>query len=152
MHEQAYQLCMEIEELPASEQQTKCSVMAANLLREVEALEAKLNAAKPALLTGLRLAIHVGVCGPENKIRSALTRLGVPYEDTLLTESITTSEAREATPRPLDEWSEEDGPALWWKFPINEPPYCGSPLYSDWPGYHTHWTRIPMPIVPGEEE
>jgi hypothetical protein len=31
------------------------------------------------------------------------------------------------TPRPLAEWSEADGDVLWWKFPITEPPYCGSP-------------------------
>lgn len=30
--------------------------------------------------------------------------------------------------RPLAEWHEDMGPMLWWKFPIDEPPYVGSPL------------------------
>ena len=46
------------------------------------------------------------------------------------------------TAQPIDDWSEEDGPVLWWRFPVSEPPYVGTPLDSDWPGYHTHWTRI----------
>ena len=45
--------------------------------------------------------------------------------------------------RPLDEWGEEDGPVLWWKLPIEEPPWCGTPLDSDWPGYQTHWCHLP---------
>jgi hypothetical protein len=95
----------------------------------------------------------------------------------------------------LDQWTEEDGTVLWWRFPIVEPPYCGSPLslgqevvlrlsvpaisavamvpldgspnaakplkvglertanlgsfmVGGWPGYHTHWTRIPVPDHP----
>jgi len=31
------------------------------------------------------------------------------------------------TARPIAEWSDEDGCALWWKFPIVEPPYVGTP-------------------------
>jgi hypothetical protein len=77
--------------------------------------------------------------------------------------------------RPLSEWSEEDGDVLWWKFPIDEPPYCGSPLdcgfvvevlthvrtftgenvapifrqhAGGWPGYHTHWTPLEVPEEP----
>lgn len=75
------------------------------------------------------------------------------------------------TPKHIDEWSEEDGPVLWWKFPIDEPPYCGTPLdcghtveivtrfmsggkvvekttrhnIGGWPGYHTHWTYFDLP-------
>lgn len=47
--------------------------------------------------------------------------------------------------RPIDQWNESHGPALWWWFPIEEPPYAGSPLDDDWPGYHTHWTPIVTP-------
>lgn len=72
------------------------------------------------------------------------------------------------TPKRLDEWSEEDGPVLWWKFPIEEPPYCGTPndcghtvemhhyhrgdvkvtrtQVGGWPGYHTHWTTFELPV------
>ncbi|MCY9593742.1 hypothetical protein PC41400_21670 [Paenibacillus chitinolyticus] len=53
-----------------------------------------------------------------------------------------------ATPRPIDEWHEDDGTVLWWSFPIEEPPYCGSPLDADWPGYHTHWTSLIVPDNP----
>lgn len=55
----------------------------------------------------------------------------------------------EATrPHPLDEWSERDGPVLWWAFPVTEPPYSGTPLDTDWPGYHTHFTRLLVPSEP----
>lgn len=47
--------------------------------------------------------------------------------------------------RPLEEWDEDHGDVLWWRFPIEEPPYVGSPLDAAWPGYHTHWTPIPIP-------
>ena len=71
--------------------------------------------------------------------------------------------------RPLNEWHEDDGPVLWWRFPVDEPPYIGTPLdrgewhqilapdacrdslplrVGGWPGYHTHWTPIPIPDSP----
>lgn len=50
--------------------------------------------------------------------------------------------------RPASEWHEGIGDALWWKFPVNEAPYSGSPLDTEWPGYHTHWTPIPSPPEP----
>lgn len=46
---------------------------------------------------------------------------------------------------PLAEYHEDFGHVLWWTFPINEPPYCGIPTDSDWPGYHTHWSPLPVP-------
>lgn len=51
-------------------------------------------------------------------------------------------------PRPLADWHEDIGDALWWRFPISEAPYVGTPGDSDWPGYHTHWTRIICPEAP----
>lgn len=30
--------------------------------------------------------------------------------------------------RPIDEWGEDMGDMLWWKFPIEEAPYVGTPL------------------------
>ena len=53
--------------------------------------------------------------------------------------------------RPLEEWGEDYGDVLWWKFPIEEPPHVGSPLDADWPGYHTHWTPITLPRLPQED-
>lgn len=78
------------------------------------------------------------------------------------------------TPRPLSEYHEDIGDVLWWKFPIEEAPYVGSPnslgftveaelilrknykqnkrevrmRVGGWPGYHTHWTPIPKVNAP----
>lgn len=49
------------------------------------------------------------------------------------------------TPRPIEDWHEDYGDVLWWEFSISEPPYCGTPLDSDWPDCHTHWTPIAVP-------
>jgi hypothetical protein len=54
--------------------------------------------------------------------------------------------------RPLDDWDEDTGNAIWWRFPINEPPYVGTPNCDDWPGYHTHWTPIICPDEPPTEQ
>lgn len=46
-------------------------------------------------------------------------------------------------------WHEDMGNVLWWKFPIAEAPWVGTPLDSHWPGYHTHFTPLPpMPHKP----
>jgi hypothetical protein len=50
--------------------------------------------------------------------------------------------------RPLDEWEEDMSDVLWWRFPVNEPPYCGHPNCDNWPGYHTHWTPLVAPSDP----
>ncbi len=51
--------------------------------------------------------------------------------------------------RPHHEWCEKDGPVLWWRFPVVEPPYVGDPREDDFPGeYVTHWTPI---VVPAEQ-
>lgn len=63
------------------------------------------------------------------------------------------------------------GDVLWWRFPITEAPYCGRPddlgmtvemrhriggegeiktVSTDvggWPGYHTHWTPLVLPLT-----
>lgn len=76
------------------------------------------------------------------------------------------------TPRPIEEYHEDMGTVLWWKFPIVEAPYVGTPndfgytvevrlASSDdpsaqlltrhvggWPGYHTHFTPLPTPETP----
>lgn len=78
-------------------------------------------------------------------------------------------------PFPASWWSEEDGDVLWWCWRdgqwLAEAPYVGSPLcmgytvelhardaqhhmhrmhIGGWPGYHTHWTRLP-PQPPAPE-
>ena len=57
-----------------------------------------------------------------------------------------------AEARLLEEWHEDIGDVLWWKFPIEEPPYVGSPLDCAWTGYHTHWTPIICPEPPKENK
>jgi len=52
----------------------------------------------------------------------------------------------------LAEWHEDHGDVLWWKFPVDEPPYIGSPLADEWPGYHTHWEHIHVPAPPMIEQ
>jgi hypothetical protein len=47
---------------------------------------------------------------------------------------------------PAAAWSDDDGTALWWKFPIQEPPYVGSPADCDWNyeyGY-THFQKLDL--------
>lgn len=54
-----------------------------------------------------------------------------------------------------DSWHEEDGEVLWWRFPVQEAPYVGSPLCEDWhEDYYTHWTKLPIPweIPPAEAQ
>jgi len=71
-------------------------------------------------------------------------------------------------PFPASWWNEDDGDVLWWcwdgKDWLGEAPYVGGPLdcgitvemrsgdqpqriirtdVGGWPGYHTHWTRLP---------
>ena len=48
---------------------------------------------------------------------------------------------------PGEQWDEDDGPCLWWRFPIAEPPWAGDPRDHDWrPGYYTHFTRLAIPL------
>lgn len=56
------------------------------------------------------------------------------------------------TAKPISEWHEDDGAVLWWRFPVEEPPYVGDPRWEDWPGYHTHWTPIEVPAAPPKVE
>ena len=67
--------------------------------------------------------------------------------DHLIANGVTVQECT----RPLEEWHEDYGDVLWWKFPIEEPPYVGSPLDEKWPAYHTHWTPIVLPQPPKGE-
>jgi hypothetical protein len=52
------------------------------------------------------------------------------------------------TPCPLSEYHEDHGSVLWHSMPICAPPYCGSPLDSDWPFVsesekYLAWTPLP---------
>lgn len=77
-------------------------------------------------------------------IKSMGTPAGIPPTPATLPGS----PAAETPARPLADWHEDFGSVLWWKFPVVEPPYVGSPLSEDWPEYHTHWTNIEVPDEP----
>jgi hypothetical protein len=54
---------------------------------------------------------------------------------------------------PFKAWHEDDHDVLWWQFPIQEAPYIGSPLSSDWPFSEQDasalaWTRLVIPDPP----
>ena len=44
-----------------------------------------------------------------------------------------------------EHWNEDIGDVLWWNFPVEEPPYCGTPLDERFPKYKTHFSVIDMP-------
>lgn len=49
--------------------------------------------------------------------------------------------------RAARDWCDDDGDVLWWRLPVEEPPWVGSPLDDDWvDGYYTHWQVIDEPI------
>lgn len=49
---------------------------------------------------------------------------------------------------PISEWHEDMGDCIWWRMPIEEPPYCGNPLDSEWTeDYYTHFTRLVEPTT-----
>jgi hypothetical protein len=71
-----------------------------------------------------------------------------PTADTIEHHADTKAGQAAKQPRPLCEWHQDAGPALWWAFPVNEPPWCGQPSDDDWPQYHTHWTPLVVPEAP----
>lgn len=58
------------------------------------------------------------------------------------------SALRSPVAHPMAGYHEDHGAVLWWRFPVEEPPYVGTPLDDDWPGddMFTHWTPIVCPI------
>ena len=80
----------------------------------------------------------------EPKKQNPIVKIRVNYG----MEEVTKEDLPTETPRPIDDWHEDMGPCLWWKFPIEEPPYVGAPTWDDFPDYVTHFTRVPMPSKP----
>lgn len=77
---------------------------------------------------------------------------------TAMLEASALSAEPEQGARPLEEWHEDHGNVVWWVWDENrkewlgEPAYIGTPIDSDWPEYHTHWTPHPMrPTAPTSE-
>ena len=54
-------------------------------------------------------------------------------------------QAEKVEARLAEHWHEDIGNVLWWNFPVEEPPYCGTPLDEHFPKYKTHFSMIDMP-------
>jgi len=48
----------------------------------------------------------------------------------------------------IDDYHEDEGCVLFWKLPVVEPPYCGTPNDTGFlEGYYTHWTPIVRDVI-----
>lgn len=61
------------------------------------------------------------------------------------------NEPQKVKARLAKHWDEDLGDCLWWNFPVEEPPYCGTPLDDDFPKYKTHFTELHIPDEVEEE-
>ena len=59
--------------------------------------------------------------------------------------SLTEPQAEKVEAHLAEHWNEDIGDVLWWNFPVEEPPYCGTPLDEHFPKYKTHFSVIDMP-------
>lgn len=76
--------------------------------------------------------------------QTVLSTTTAPASDTML-EDIRMKDALRYYERlrPAREYHEDDSCVLWWKLPVEEPPYCGTPNDEDWkPQYYTHFSMI----------
>lgn len=112
--------------------------------------EARADAAelRIAILEGAILSAHSSLtwCNTDKQIPHAIWHL----EQVL--PNMKAAPTPEITARTIEEWHEEIGDVLWWMFPIQEPPYCGNPLDSDWLDCYTHWTPFECPDAPAPKE
>ena len=54
--------------------------------------------------------------------------------------------------RHIDEYHEDMGPVLWWRDPIEEPPYVGTPHDDCFDETYEWWTPIDIPDMPEKNE
>lgn len=59
--------------------------------------------------------------------------------------SLTEPKNEKVEARLAEHWNEDMGDVIWWNFPVEEPPYCGTPLDEHFPKYKTHFSMIDMP-------
>ncbi|MEO1783266.1 hypothetical protein [Enterococcus diestrammenae] len=62
-----------------------------------------------------------------------------------LLEQLDEPQAEKVEAHLAEHWHEDTGDVLWWNFPVEEPPYCGTPLDEHFPKYKTHFSMIDMP-------
>ena len=59
--------------------------------------------------------------------------------------SLTEPQGEKVEAHLAEHWNEDIGDVLWWNFPVEEPPYCGTPLDERFPKHKTHFTTVVMP-------
>lgn len=77
-------------------------------------------------------------------IRAENTKTSI-YLDGNAEISLTEPQAEKVEAHLAEHWNEDVGDVLWWNFPVEEPPYCGTPLDERFPKYKTHFSMIDMP-------
>lgn len=77
-------------------------------------------------------------------IRAENTKTSI-YLDGNAEISLEEPQAEKVEARLAEHWNEDIGDVLWWDFPVEEPPYCGTPLDEHFPKYKTHFTTVVMP-------
>lgn len=134
--------------------------MVSNYMARAEAAEAARDEARTLLQTaGLEfervreLAFYNDLSDTQDKLLYCMQQANAIAEDIAEAAKNWSSPPQPSGPvaRALSEWHEDVGDALWWAFPVIEEPYCGSPICTNWPGYHTHWTVIEVPSSPPKE-
>jgi len=113
-------------------------------------LEAKTSSPHPAIMCGLleRRLAGDDVTAQLSEAAAAATAAATAWAATAATATAANNLAPAPVARPFEEWHEDDGPVMCWRFPIEEPPYTGCPLDTDWDGYYTHWTPLVCPADP----
>lgn len=81
----------------------------------------------------------------EGKYIRAMSNASSVYLDGNDEISLTEPQAEKVEAHLAVHWNEDVGDVLWWNFPVEEPPYCGTPLDEHFPKYKTHFTTIDMP-------
>lgn len=81
---------------------------------------------------------ELGWTGNESKAIAYSTAINV-------LEQLDEPQAEKVEAHLAEHWNEDMGDVLWWNFPVEEPPYCGTPLDEHFPKYKTHFSMIDMP-------
>lgn len=90
--------------------------------------------------------LHATTIAAVSKIWFWTHKVSCDYEDTPAVLIAVPKYARH-----IDEWHEEDGSVLWWRDPITEPPYVGTPDYEDFDETYKWWSPIDTPEIPESE-
>lgn len=121
-------------------------------------IQARCEAAKRALgrlgydLTAASLSIEVYNGFPDTMHKELKQMLSIANVDIPWLLGLLQEFKDYETAYPIEEWHEDFGPALFWKFPIEDMPYFTSPLFSEFDELQamygwTHFTKVICPRV-----